>query len=200
MKKLNISATLAIAVITIIIKCNGKRFFPANVFSVPNIRKFYTDNTTIWTMLTTQSNVTCKVDLVANKSKTSVFFERHYCLGKQWINETLEGTFIKASPFAKKGALDAMLVHPPGVVGLMVEQLLVTNRNRTCGVFKIYRQQLWASRDADAIYELRVRNPNSTEIEKKCMNKFTKYSSHKGRKIYSSHCNAKSYDCSILPE
>ncbi|KAL3195727.1 hypothetical protein MRX96_001845 [Rhipicephalus microplus] len=93
-----------------------------------------------------------------------------------------------------------MLVHPPGVVGLTIEQLLVTNRNRTCGVFKIYRQQLWGGRDTDAIYELRVRNPNSTEIEKKCLNNFSKYSSHIGRKIYFSQCDAKSYDCSILPE
>uniref|UniRef100_L7LTT5 Putative group i salivary lipocalin n=1 Tax=Rhipicephalus pulchellus TaxID=72859 RepID=L7LTT5_RHIPC len=200
MTKQNILAAFTIAAIIIFVKCNENRTFPDNIFKVPNIRRFYTGNTAIWTMLTTESNISCKVDLVANKSNASVFFERRYCSGRTWVNETLEGTFIKATVAAREGALDAILVHPPGVMGTMIEQLLVTDKNRTCGVFKIYSQRLSVGRNTDAVYEVRVRNPNNTDIPKKCENDFSKYSNNRGRKIYFPSCSSSAYNCSILPE
>nr|XP_037275745.1 uncharacterized protein LOC119168441 [Rhipicephalus microplus] len=136
--------------------------------------KFYTPNTTIWTLLTTRRKITCKVDYVNNATNTSVFFKREYCLGHEWVNTTLQGIFITISLFTN-ATYDAMRVSPPGIMSLVAEQILFADPTFTCGVFKIFLPPSVGDRRKGGNYELRMRGSYNTIYDSMCYAEFKKY-------------------------
>ncbi|XP_037274697.1 uncharacterized protein LOC119167336 [Rhipicephalus microplus] len=189
-----ILAVLTIVALTVSVKCAGTSYFPDFPKTVPDITKFYTANATIYTLRTTKRLVTCKVDEVANQTDSSVFFKRSYCKGEKWVNKTLEGTFISVSVFAR-GTFDAMIVHPPGIMGKRIEQLLYADPGFHCGVFKIFLNLISTYSHPRAIYELRVRDSYDRPFNAKCISLFRKKAENNYVDAYAPTCTTSKVVC-----
>uniref|UniRef100_A0A131YG36 Lipocalin n=1 Tax=Rhipicephalus appendiculatus TaxID=34631 RepID=A0A131YG36_RHIAP len=100
--------------------------------------------------------------------------ERSYCLGHQWVNKTLVGTFTNVS-VAVNATYDSMIVHPPGIIGKITEELLYADPGFKCGVFKVFVQSNSGSPRKLAIYDLRVRKAYDQPHNAKCLLEFKKH-------------------------
>uniref|UniRef100_L7LQP7 Putative group i salivary lipocalin n=1 Tax=Rhipicephalus pulchellus TaxID=72859 RepID=L7LQP7_RHIPC len=194
MIKENILAAFTLAAFIIWVKCDGNSAFPDFPEKAPDITKFYSTNATILIMRTTKRRITCKVDKVANATNTSVFFDRSYCIGQQWVNKTLEGTFTAVSVFVN-GTFDAMIVHPPGIMGKRIEQLLYADPGYNCGVFKVFLQSTSGNGRIRAIYELRIRHSYDRPYDSKCLVIFRKYAENNYVDAYLPTCNSNNVIC-----
>ncbi|XP_037577253.1 uncharacterized protein LOC119459652 [Dermacentor silvarum] len=121
----------------------------------PDIRKFVATKEPLWTYnVTGRSHVQCKVDVMINKTDTSIFFTRLFYYGprKQKLSLVLEGQFNVIYP-------EHMLIRRKGSKFYQLEQIIYMSPNSSCAVIMITLMHFPRPKSPPIRwYELRVRN------------------------------------------
>uniref|UniRef100_L7LR73 Putative group i salivary lipocalin n=1 Tax=Rhipicephalus pulchellus TaxID=72859 RepID=L7LR73_RHIPC len=137
-----------------------------------DITQFYAGHAKIWTLKTTEhATITCKVDLVNESTAHNTrFYRKYYWIGSR-ISNLLEGKFT-TEPLAMENNYNAMKVTQEDSSFALIEQLLQSYQNFSCGIFKV--TELFP--DATIYYDLRVKQPEAESSKSSCIQKFEQLS------------------------
>uniref|UniRef100_L7LR25 Putative group i salivary lipocalin n=1 Tax=Rhipicephalus pulchellus TaxID=72859 RepID=L7LR25_RHIPC len=132
-----------------------------------NITKFYSRNSKIWTVNTTETtNVTCKLDTVTMTTANYTDFNRQVTLHGQTSTTPLRGTFTTIMDMGAQNISNAMIVGPEGALATSTERLVNAYGGSVCGIFFV------SYMSGPYHYEIRVKNKALQQPNEKCVKKF----------------------------